>query len=36
MFFKDAGVAGAILRKSALKFSEHISANTPKFNAYIL
>ena len=32
----DAGVAEAILRKSALKFSEHISANTPKLNAYRL
>ena len=27
MFLKDAGVAGDILRKSALTFSEHISAN---------
>ena len=33
VFLQDAGVAEAILRKSALKFSEHISANTPKFNA---
>ena len=34
MFLKDAGVAEAIFRKSALKFSEHISADTPKLNAY--
>ena len=33
MFLMSAGVAEAIIRKSALKFSEHISANTPKFNA---
>ena len=32
----DAGVAEAIIRKSALKFLEHTSANTPKFNAYRL
>ena len=31
MFSKDAGVAEAIIKKSALKFLEHISANTPKF-----
>ena len=36
VFLKDAGVAEAILRKSALKFSEHVSANTPEFNAYRL
>ena len=27
----DAGVAEAIIKKSALKFLEHISANTSKF-----
>ena len=31
MFLMDAGVAEAIIKKSALKFLEHISANTPKF-----
>ena len=36
MFLSDAGVAVAFLRKSALKCSEHISANTPKLNAYRL
>ena len=36
VFLKDAGVVVAIFRKSALKFSEHVSANTSKFNAYRL
>ena len=36
VFLKAAGVAEAILRKSALKFSEHISTNTPKFHVYRL
>jgi len=31
VFLMDAGVAEAIIKKSALKFLEHISANTPKF-----
>ena len=35
MLLKDAGVE-AIFRKSGLKFSEHISANTSKFNVYRL
>jgi len=36
VFLMVAGVAEAIIRKSALNFVEHISANTPKFNPYRL